>query len=420
MSPEGWQDLLRLAVALAAGLLIGLDRERAEVRKKREIYGGIRTFPIIALAGCVPMLVVDRVGPWLVVASFLTVAAVSVISYWRDSSAGHIGATTEVAGLATFLVGVLAGSGELLIAGAAGLAIAALLVAKPRLEAISRAMTPAEVAAVLELAVISGIVLPILPNRSYGPYHALNPREIWMIVVFVTGLSFLGFVAARLLGEARGLVATGILGGLVSSTAVTVAMAGRSRESDASPAPAAAAVLASSVMAMRVAVLAAVINRAILPRLAPVSAAMTIAGGVAAWLIIRRGDGKRQRASRRLENPFSLRQAAIFAVIYAVILVAARATQQHLGTGMLFATAGVGSLADVDAVTIAFTRLGPGDDGWRVIAAAIALAMIVNTVVKLVIGLVRGAPRFRLQVGIALGAMSLIGAVAGTAMYLRP
>jgi uncharacterized membrane protein (DUF4010 family) len=419
VSPEGWQDFLRLAVALAAGLLIGLDRERAELRKKREIFGGIRTFPIIALAGCVPMLVLDRVGPWLVAASFLTVAAVSLISYWRTTAQGHIGATTEVAGLATFLVGVLAGAGELLIAGAAGLAVAALLVAKPKLESISRAMTPAEVAAVLELAVISGIVLPILPNRGYGPWNALNPREIWEIVVFVTGLSFAGFVAARVLGERRGLAVTGVLGGLVSSTAVTVAMAERSHDSDALSSPAAAAaVLASSVMALRVVVMAGVINVAILPRLIPVCAVMALVGGVAARLIVHADHRKSAVAGKQLRNPFSLRQAALFAAIYAAILLATRATQQHLAQGMLFATASVGALADVDAVTIAFTRLGAADT-WRVIAAAISVALIVNTLVKLVIAWVRGAPLFRRHVALALGVMALCGAVAGAVVYLR-
>ncbi len=409
-------ELLRLGVALMAGLLIGIDRERAEQRKAREIYGGVRTFPLIALSGCVPMLVLDTAGPWVIVVAFAGIAAITAIAYWRGSRDGHVGATTEVAGIATFLVGMLAGSGRLFIAGAAGLVVATLLVAKPRLEAISRAMKPAEVTAVLKLAVISGIILPILPNHGIGPWNALNPREIWLIVVLVTGLSFVGFVAGRLLGEERGLTVTGLLGGLASSTAVTVAMAERSKESAQVAAPAAAAaVLASSVMAVRMAIFAGVVNREILPRLAPVCGVMALSGLVSAWLIAR---VRHRKAHAPLRNPFSLGQALIFAVIYALILLAVRVTQQWLSSGAMFATATLGGVADVDAVTIAFAQLDPGSAGWRIPAAAISLAAVINTLTKLGIAWARGSPAFRRPVAASLGVMALVGAAAGMTVFV--
>jgi len=235
----------RLLVALLVGFLIGLDRERAEVRKHHQLFAGIRTFPLIALAGAVPMLVVDIAGSALVVASFLAVAAIAVVSYIRSSAAGGIGATTEVAALATFLLGALAGAGQLVVAGAAGVGVAVLLVAKPRLEAFSRALTAEELSAALELAVISVIVLPLLPNRGYGPWQVLNPFGIWLVVVLVTTLSFAGFVAVRVWGERQGLAIAAGIGAVVSSTAVTIAMATRSRtHKDLAGVTAAAAVLA--------------------------------------------------------------------------------------------------------------------------------------------------------------------------------
>ena len=237
----------RLLVAFFIGALIGLDRERAEARKPHQEFAGVRTFPLIALAGAIPMLVIDSTGPALLVVSFLTVAAVALTSYVRTSRTGDVGATTEMAAVTTFLLGVLAGAGQLVVAGAAGVTIAILLVAKPRLEAFSHALTSDELAATLELAVISVIILPLLPNQGYGPWAILNPYDIWFVVVLVSGLSFAGFVAIRLLGERRGLTIAAVVGALVSSTAVTMSMAECSRADKNLAAPAAAAAVLASV-----------------------------------------------------------------------------------------------------------------------------------------------------------------------------
>ena len=417
MNPEISGNLARLGVALLVGLLIGLDRERAEARKARAEFAGVRTFPLIALLGCVPMLLIDSVGPWLVVASFLVVGAIVVVAYLKAADQ-HVGATTETAAIATFLLGALAGDGQLLLAGAGGVAVAMLLVFKPKLEGFSRAITPEELTAALELAVITVIVLPLLPDRGYGPWQTLNPREIWLVVVLVAGLSFAGFVAVRLLGEGKGLAATGALGGLASSTAVTVAMADLARESGTMARPAAgAAVLASTVMALRVLVLAGVTNAGIVPRLLPVTLGMALVGAIAARLIAR----KDQRAGERrtqLKNPFSLRQAAFFGAVYAAIVLAVRAAQEYLGEAGLFAAAVLGSVADVDAATIAFTNMGAGDPPWRTGAALITVAAVSNTLVKLGIGAARGGKEFRRSLALGLGTMAVAGAAIGTIVYL--
>ena len=416
--PDTTTALERLGVALLVGLLIGLDRERAEVRKAHAEFAGVRTFPLIALAGCVPMLLLDVTGPWLLVATFVAVAAIAALSYRQQAAAGHIGATTEVAALATFQLGMLAGSGRLLLAGAAGVVVGLLLVAKVRLEAFSRAITREELDAVLELLVISVIVLPLLPNRGMGPWGVLNPRSMWLVVVLVAGLSFVGFVATRLIGESRGLVITGAVGGLASSTAVTVAMAERSRASAALSHPAAAAaVLASTIMAARVAILAATIDASILPRLAPPLVVMGLCGAVTAWVLARADRGQAVPAGERLRNPFSLRQAIVFGAIYAVILLGVRAAQEYLGGGGVFLAAALGAIADVDAVTIAFTQLGAGESHWAVGAAAIMTAAVVNTVVKLGIGWVRGSTVFRRDLLVGLGLMAALGAAATLAVY---
>jgi uncharacterized membrane protein (DUF4010 family) len=409
-----------LFVALLVGFLIGLDRERAESRKKQDVFAGVRTFPLIALAGAVPMVLMPIVGPALLVASFAAVAAVAVVSYIRSSAAGEIGATTEMAAITSFLLGALAGSGQFVMAGAAGVTVAVLLAAKPRLEAFSRSLTSDELRAVLELAVISVIVLPLLPNRGFGPWGVLNPFDIWMIVVLVSALSFVGFVASRTLGDRRGLAVAGAVGGLVSSTAVTLAMAERTRADEGvGRAAASATVLASCVMSLRMAVLAGIINAGILPRLLPVVGAMAVVGGLAAFWLSRNPGEETVTPGGRLSNPFSLKAALAFGLLYALILLAVRAAQVYFGDGGTYAASALSGVADVDAVTIAFSRLGPMADDWRTPAAAVTLAAVVNTVVKLGLGVGVGGGVFRRHVAVALGLMAVVGSAAGALVYLR-
>jgi uncharacterized membrane protein (DUF4010 family) len=315
----------------------------------------------------------------------------------------------------TFLLGALAGTGQLMLAAAAGVAVAVLLAAKPPLEAFSRALSTEELFAVLQLAVISVIVLPVLPNQGYGPWGVLNPREIWTVVVLVSALSFVGFVAVRLLGERRGTAVTAGAGGLVSSTAVTLAMAARSREGASGPA-AAATVLASSIMCLRAAVLAGAIDARILPRLLPSLGAMAAVGSVAAWILLRsrRRDGT--RSATRLRNPFRLTQALAFAAIYAAVVLLARSAQEWLGERGIYATAVVSALADVDAPTIALTRFGAAA-GWHVAATAVTLAAVTNTLVKLALAVFLGRGPFRVEVAVALGGMALAGGVVGGIIF---
>lgn len=413
--------LERLLVALLVGALIGLDRERAEARKPHHVFAGVRTFPLIALAGAIPMLVIDLTGPALLVVSFFAVTGVALMSYFRASATGDVGATTEMAAVATFLLGVLAGAGHLVVAGATGVAIAVLLAAKPRIEAFSHALTSEELVATLELAVISVIILPLLPNRGYGPWEVLNPYDIWLMVVLVSALSFVGFIATRLLGEQRGLRVAAVVGALVSSTAVTMAMAERSRTQSALATTAAAAtVLASVVMGVRVAVLAAIVNVGILPRLLPVIGAMTGVGLLAAWLLARAAaPASPGSTGTPLTNPFSLAGAISFAALYAFILLLTQAGREYFGTRGRYVTAALAAIADVDAITIALTRSGAREGQWQTPAALVTTALVVNTLVKLGIASMAGGGRFRWQVAGALAGMALVGALVGVLVCMR-
>jgi len=409
----------RLLVAGLVGLLIGLDRERAEARKSRAQFAGVRTFPLIALAGATPTLLLPEVGPWVLIVSFLAVAAITVVAYVRNS-ATSVGATTEMAALATFLLGVLAGLGHLVVAAAAGVAVAVLLVAKPRLEGFSQRLSSAELSAALELAVVSVIILPLLPNRGYGPWKVLNPFDIWLVVVLVSGLSFVGFVATRWFGDGRGILMAGAVGGLVSSTAITVAMANGSRESARDAAlRAAAAVLASAIMCLRVAAFAAMFNVKILVDLLPVVGVMTTTGIVSAlWLKRQDATARRPEAATPVGNPTHLTAAVVFAVIYAGVLLLVRATHEYVGAAGLYVAAVLSSVADVDAAAIAFVQMGPVGGSWSTAVTAIAVAMITNTLVKLAIAVTMGGGKFRGYVAASLGGMAVSGGVTALGVAL--
>ncbi|MGE0824854.1 MAG: MgtC/SapB family protein [Candidatus Binatia bacterium] len=413
------RDFERLLVALLIGILIGLERERSEARKSHKLFAGVRTFPLIALAGAAPMLILDITGPALLVVAFVAVAATALVSYARTSASGDLGATTEMAAISTFLLGTLAGAGDLHVAAAVGIGVAILLAAKPRIEAFSQALSSEELAATLELAVISVIILPLLPDREYGPWQVLNPFNIWLMVVLVSSLSFAGFVAMRLWGARQGLVIAGVVGALVSSTAVTMAMSARSRaHSDLASVAAAATVLACTIMCVRVGILAGIVDVGILPRLLPVLLVMVVSGTASAWLLARRAPPRRESSPETtLANPFSLREALSFGAVYAIVLMGARAGEAYFGAGGMYIAAVFSALVDVDAVTIAFTRLGPTGDVWRIAAAAVTLAVVTNTVVKLGIAMVAGAPLFRRGVAFALGVMAVLGGLAGVCVF---
>ena len=418
-APPG--DVLRLLVAILIGFLIGLDRERAEVRKQQPLFAGIRTFALIALAGAVPALMLERWGTIPLVASFLAVAAVTIVAYARSSAGGALGSTTEVAAIVTFLLGALAGAGEPLLAGGAAIAVAVLLAAKPGLERFSRALTAPEIEAALELGVISCIVLPLLPRQGFGPWQVWNPFEIWLVVVVVSGLSFAGFIAMRLFGEQRGLLVAGIVGGLVSSTGVTVAMAQRSRAEPALERTAATvAILASAVMGLRVLVFVGVYGMAVLPYVAPAVLALVLASAAAAALLGRRGAGAPAAPPAMpaaLANPFSLRVALSFGLLYAGVLLLVPAARLWLGGAGSVVAAASSALLDVDAMTIAFARAAPAAGPWRETATAIAIGVTANTLTKAgIVGvLARGAFRRWVVGGLLLAAT----ACTATALALQ-
>jgi uncharacterized membrane protein (DUF4010 family) len=376
------ETLIRFAASLGIGLLIGLERERNPTAK-----AGVRTFALVALCGTLATVVAERLGAvWTVPLGLAAVAAMLIAAYARDEASEDSGTTTVIAALVCYLLGVLAALDEAPLAGALAIGVTALLYFKPELEGFSTGLKRHEQVSVLQFLVVTFIVLPILPDKAYGPYAVLNPRNIWLMVVLISGIGLAGYIALRLAGERRGVLLTGILSGLVSSTAATMLYARRSRESDAMQRVALTVVpLANLVPVARIAVLAVAVAPGILPTLGPVLGAALAAGfGVAALTIPR--DGRSDAPFAESRNPAELGTALRFAALYAVVLLAAAWLSDVAGERGLYVAALTSGLGDIDAISLSALNLFgherlPAENA----VIAIGLAYLSNVAFKLAV-----------------------------------
>ena len=428
-APVTFRDaLISLAVALAAGALVGAERQQASGTKEGgDEFGGIRTFPLLALLGAIGALLRPWVGPWPLVALVLGVGALLAVSYFRSSGDGDHGLSTEVAALATMGLGAIAATPEILEGGQRYLLVAAsaavtmaLLAAKAPLHGFVARLKSEDVYATVKFVLLALVVLPILPNEAYGPLSVLNPFKIGLMIVLVAGISFAGYVAARVFGARRGLLAAALLGGLVSSTAVTLTYSGRAKEEPSLAGHCTVAIVAaSSVMFARVVAVVAVVDHSLLPTLAPPLGIMAIAGLVAARLAFRKlapakaaGDGE----AVPLRNPFELRQAVQFGLLYAAILFGAKAAQTYLGTGGVWVSSVLAGLTDVDAITIGLTELHRDGMDARTAVIGIVLATATNTLVKVGLAASIGGAALGRRVGLSLGTALVAGGLVAVAI----
>jgi len=429
---DPYEPFVSLAVATAAGFLIGLERERSRPSEESKLsfLGGARTHPLLALAGGVSTLAAREVGLVAVVVPFGALAMLLGLAYagdvWRDR---HRGITSEAAFLLSFLLGVLAltrgvlGSTTHKIFAVAAVAVVAtfLLSAKPTLHPLVRRLSTEDVAATLKFLIVAVVVLPLLPDRTYGPLAVLNPFQIGMLMVLISGLSFAGYVAIRLLGARRGLGVTGLVGGLVSSTAVTLSMAGRAKERpEIADSAALAVTLASTVMFARVIVIVAIVNPSLTSEVAfPMIAAAAGGLGATAVLWLRSGRVMTKEAGIAFSNPFELGAALNFALLFAIILVGSKAATLYLGTAGTYAAGVLAGTTDVDAISLSMAKLAAdGGVSREVAATTIFLGTAANTLAKGVVGAVVGGWGFGKRVLGAQLALLLAGAIGAALAWL--
>ncbi len=416
---EPYEPFASLALAAAAGLLIGLERERSKPsdESRQSFLGGARTHPLLALVGGAAMLSARELGAIAVIVPFGALVVLLSLNYagevWRDV---HRGITSEAAFLLSFLLGVLALTRGVLeprqkIFAVASIAVVAtfLLSAKPMLHPLARRISTEDVAGTLKFLVVAVVVLPLLPDRTYGPLDVLNPFQIGVLMVLISGLSFAGYAAIRLFGARRGLGLTGIMGGLVSSTAVTLSMARRARERpEIAESAAFAVMLASTVMFVRVFILVAVVNPGLRGEVSYPLGAATLAGAGACLALWRRSGTARPAEEIAFSNPFDLTAALEFALLFGVILLGSKAASVYLGTAGTYAAGVVAGSGDVDAITLSMAKLAHGGAlSERVAATTIFLGTASNTLAKGVMATVAGGWRFgRLVLGAQLAVLA--------------
>jgi uncharacterized membrane protein (DUF4010 family) len=424
MNDPNVQTLTRLVVALAIGLLIGLERgwEQREMAEGERV-AGFRTFGLVGLLGAATVVIAEG-GNLTIAAVVLVLGFIAALGYYRRSRTRRgQSATGMVALLLTFALGAMAGRGLLEAASSAAVVVTLLLSVKPELHGFLRRIERKELLGTIRLLLISVVMLPVLPDRGLGPWHALNPYRLWWMVVLVAGISYLGYLADRLWGGRRGSLVTGLFGGLASSTAVAVALSRRSPSSRRySDSLAAGIVVASSVMFPRLFVVVLVVAAALARRLAAPIAAAALVGlaGAVALTVRQRGEPEqRGEESMRLRNPLDLSTAFKFGVLLTVIMVGARAVGRWGGDRGLYLAAGAAGLADVDAIALSVASMwSHGEVSASAAATAVLIAAAVNTLMKSAIAFVLGGGRLGVRVAVPLAVALTAGAV--TAVLFPP
>jgi len=405
----------QFGAALGLGMLIGLERQRTQDQPGH--FAGVRTFSLVALLGALSVFAAAQSGlAWILGLVFVALAALVVVAYLVAARAGGTGATTEISLIITFLIGCLCAWGEVAVAGAVGVVTMLLLALKGWLHNLARRIEPSDVEATLKFAIITLIVLPLLPNANFGPagLEVFNPYKTWLMVVLIAGLNFVGYILVKALGREHGLGITGLLGGLVSSTAVTLGFSQRSRTEPAlAPMLVLAILLAWTVMFFRVVVEVAVVNFALAKSLV---LGLSLMGGVslAISLLLRR----RSRGGARAEvesghNPFELGDAIKFGALYAVVIFVASLAQTYFGETGLYLTGALAGLTDVDAIALSMANLALQDPGSAGPAArTVVIGVISNTLVKCGMVLWLGERSMRRTMVPVTGALAVAGIAA--------
>ena len=430
MTPELQHVALGLAVAMAVGGLIGLERERWSRTTKKRTFGGARTYPLIALAGGLSALVSQALGGWALLAGFGAFAALLLLGFrgeqQRQDEGTDLGLTSELAALLVFACGALpfleitalpSFEQRLLLTAGVGAVVFVLLALRERAHALAEALSEEDVRATMQFVLLAVVLLPLLPRESMGPFGFFNPFGSGVVVVLIAGISFLGYVAVRFMGPRRGIGLTALFGGLVSSTAVTLTFSGRGKEQPKlASACVMAIVIASTIMFPRMLVEVGVIRPALLGAAAVPLGLMVAVGIVGCGLLwLRAGRAFAADPSGeapRFNNPFSLPQALKLGAFYVLVRFIAAAGYDWLGEAGLYASAALSGLTDVDAITISVSRMHAGSLSTGEAVLAISLAAGSNTLAKTVMALALGGRKLGLAVAAVLVPAGVVGLVA--------
>ncbi len=413
-SDLGSQDIFilfqKLLITILIGAFIGLEREHSRPSEEKT-FAGIRTFPLIAIFGFISALISSISSYWIFFAIFIGYSSLVTASHIFSAKSGRLGGTSEITTFIVFLLGALVYWNFIILASIIAVITTIFLTLKLQLHTFVGKVSEEDLYATLKLALITVIILPLLPDKTYGPLNVLNPRLIWYMVILVSGISFVGYVLIKIVGQERGIPLTGLMGGLVSSTVVTYSFARRSKEiSDAGGNLSIGIILASTVMYLRVFIVVLIINISLIDYLW-LPLLIFALSGVIVSLFLSKKFVNHSDSSLEMKNPFELKSALIFGLIFAIIIFVAKAAQMYLGSGGTFAASALAGITSVDAITISLAKLTSQNITESVAIPAIIIALISNTIVKSVIALIFGDRELKKYTLSGLGVMNLLSII---------
>lgn len=414
----------RFGFALVIGALIGLEREFYQQKEEAPDFAGIRTFSLIALLGSVSSFLADDFGITLAALALGGLILMTLVSYSGAlvRSKTETGITTEVAAILTFLFGVLVMGDHASVAIALAVITSLLLTFKGKLHGFIRNMSSDDIHVTLQFALVAAVILPLLPNRTIDPLGLLNPFQIWLMVVIVSGIGFSGYVLMKIFGPSQGTNLMGVLGGLASSTATTISFSSASREyPQMAQHYTRAVVLASTVMLPRVLFLILVIHPPLAFKVIIPFTLMLLTGLM--FIFVRQKSKSPEAAAihpeYKITNPLKLSTAIKFGLLFAFVLIVVEYSQRILGSSGVYLASFLTGLTDVDAITLSVTRLAKNAQlSSDVAGISVIIATLMNTVSKGAISYFSGSPELRKPVIRAFTLMVLVGAVSGGVVFL--
>lgn len=408
------EALSRLTVALAIGLLVGLERgwQTRDAEDNRRA-AGFRTFALSGLLGGVTGLIALQTSTVVIGWVFLGYMGAFTAFHWLEArSEGRASVTSVVAGMLTFLLGTMAVVGDLQLAIACAVGMTVLLALREPLHRWINSLSWQEIRAVLTLLAMSFLLLPLLPNRPIDPWNAINPHRIWLLAIMIAMISFAGYIAIKAFGNRLGVFMAASAGGLASSTATTLALARLAREHPSSSGLLSAGILvASVVMMLRTGAIALALNGAFLAPLIPAlltAAAVLSIGAAVLWF----RNAQQETPDLQIANPLAIGAAIKLAALLAAVMMAAELVRRAFGQVGVLVVAAFSGVADVDAVTISMARVAGGDVDPNTAARAIMIAIVVNTISKTIMA---GSVGNR-KVGLLVGGVSAAALAAGLAV----
>lgn len=437
---ESWV-IINFFIAIAIGAIIGLEREIVHQKDKTKDFGGIRNFVLISIMGFIltyfSVYLLDSYI-FLIIGFVGLIVIVSLAYFLIGLKSKRYSTTSEISAIITFILAAFIAIDSnptfRLISIIVTIIVASLLTFKEKLHLLAQKIEMNEVFATIKMALISGVILPLLPNRDYSltdfsfleiiisptskayifleQIDVFNPFKIWLIVILITGLSFIGYFLVKIVGEKKGLGLTGFLGGLVSSTATTVSMSKKSKGQKKTNGFSLAIILASSMMFLRVLVEVLIVNKELIPFLVIPLGAMALTGFLLSIIIYSKRDRKKERRKFEIKNPFEINTAIKFGLFYLMVLILSKSLYLLFGNVGIYGISIFSGLADVDAITITLSSMAlAGEISSKVAVLSITLATITNTLVKAGIVMLFGEKKLFKKIIISFSIILLIGLI---------